>query len=189
MIFPDKMVKRIGVFGPRNSGKTQLINRYVKKRFSDSYMCTISADALVDNDKNIFWDTPGSQRWIQEGLDIAKYCKGFIVCFCPSEPSSFHEALTILSVIQEDKPVVLAATKCDIKPFVIRKEWSTEAASRKVKIISTSAATNNGISHVFNEIMDQTEEDEIVLGSVEYATQQLSGCIYYGINDYIYELE
>ena len=183
------MVKIIGVFGAHTTGKTCLIQKYVKKRFTESYISTMTSDVSNDSHKNIIWDTPGNLRWIEDAIDVSIKCHGIILCFSPSSPESFHESINILKTIK-NVPCVIAATMCDRLPFSIRSEWSSEAKSRNSKIIRTSAATGEGVSEIFEEIFSLVkDEKEVNLGSVEYASNQLSTCIYYGINDYIYELD
>lgn len=183
------MVKTIGIFGAHMCGKTSLLERYMKKRFTDSYMLTMTSDVLLDMNKNKFWDTPGNLRWIEDALNVSKNCKGIILCFSPSEPESFHKSLALLKSMST-KPCVIAATKCDILPFSIRPEWSSEAKSRNIKIIRTSSKTGEGIKEIFEEILSLVkDEKEINLSRVEYASNQIGSCIYYSFNDYIYELD
>ena len=175
------MVKRIAVIGPKCSGKTKLIEKYVKKRYSPTYMSTLVSDVVKDSENNIIWDTPSNPRFIGDVQLVLKKSAGVILCFCPSVPESFHQALALIEGF--DKPFVIAATKADIKPFCIRDEWSSEARVRRVKIIRTSAVNGGGVSQVFKEIYDLVpDEKEIVLSSLEYTTQQLGSCINYGVS-------
>ena len=184
------MVKTIGVFGSHMTGKTSLVQKYVKKRFLDSYMCTMCSDTFKDNQKNIIWDTPGSLRWLDDALSVSKKCNGIILCFSPSEPESFHHSIELFKKINKTMPCVIAATKCDILPFTIRSQWSSEAKSHNCKIIRTSSVSGEGVSEIFDEIFSLVQDEkEVVLGRVEYASQQIGSCIYYGFNDYIYELD
>jgi len=176
------MVKRIAVIGPQASGKSSLVSRYVRKRFSESYCSTCMSDTIEDADNNVLWDTPGNSRWALEVSEAVRLCKGIILCFCPSQPDSFTNAL---AMVQTGKPIVFAATKADIEPFHIRDEWSEEARRRNAKIIRTSSATGVGVSQAFKEIFELVEDEEIVLTSLEYTTQQLGSCINYSV-EHIY---
>jgi len=84
------MVKRIAVIGPKCSGKTKLIEKYVKKRYSPTYMSTLVSDVVKDSENNIIWDTPSNPRFIGDVQLVLKKAAGVILCFCPSVPESFH---------------------------------------------------------------------------------------------------
>jgi signal recognition particle receptor subunit beta len=140
------------------------------------------SETIEDSEQNVLWDTPGNPRWQSESAVAMKKSKGVILCFSPSEPNSFQEALSMVD--NYDKPFVIAATKADIAPFHIRDEWSSEARVRNVKIIRTSAANGGGVSHVFKEIFSLVDDEEIVLTSLEYTTQQIGSCINYSV-DYL----
>ena len=76
----------------------------------------------------------------------------------------------------------MAATKTDTCDWSIKPAWSSEARVRGWKIIKTSAATKDGVSHVFNEILNQTDDSNGVdVGRLEYAGGVMSSCIYTGI--------
>lgn len=169
------MVKQIAIVGPHGCGKTSLVQRYVKKRFSESYCGTVISDTILDSMNNIIWDTPGNTRFKQDIDKIIEKSKGIVLCFSPNDTDSFNQALAMIGTY--DKPVVMAATKTDIEPLHIRDEWSSEARKRNVKIISTSSSTGKGISQVFREILDVVEEEEISLATF---SEQFGSCINYG---------
>ena len=169
------MVKQIAVVGPHGCGKTALVQRYVKKRFSESYCGTVISDTTLDSMNNIIWDTPGNIRFQQDIDKIIEKSKGIVLSFSPNDTDSFSQAWAMLGTY--DKPIVMAATKTDIEPLYIRDEWSTNARNRNVKIIPTSSSSGKGISQVFREIFDMVEEEEISLGTF---SEQLGSCINYG---------
>jgi len=186
------MVKRIAVIGPHATGKTCLIHRYLHRPFHESYISTLFSELYKDEQKNIIWDCPGNMRFMNiETNNIVKKVNGFILTFNPVDNDSFFDALSMADQFQiGERPVVMAATKTDSCEWRIKSSWSSEARVRGWKIIRTSAATKDGISHVFKEIFSQTPESEGVdLGRLEYASGVMSSCIYTGINDYIYELD
>ena len=183
------MVKRVTVIGPSHVGKTSIILQHTKKMFTDTYMSTMFSDVFEDSNNNIIWDTAGNSRWLTSSKDTIKKSKGLIVCFCPNKPDTFDQAMKLLEYALDDIPCIFAATKSDIKPFAIRPEWSRIANSKGAKIIRTSALTGEGIPKLFEEIFSKIESDKIVLGSVEYAKQQIGSCIYSGVNNYIYGLD
>ena len=169
------MVKQIAVVGPHGCGKTALIQRYVKQRFSESYCGTVISDTTLDSMNNIIWDTPGNTRFQHDVDKILEKSKGIILCFSPNDSNSFNQAWAMIG--HYEKPVVMAATKTDIEPFYIRDEWSSEARNRNAKIISTAASTGKGISQVFREILDVVDEEDI---SLKTLSEQLGSCINYG---------
>ena len=171
------MVKQIAIVGPHGCGKTSLVQRYTKKRFSESYCGTVISDTVVDSMNNIIWDTPGNTRFKPDMDKIIEKSKGIVLCFSPDVTDSFNKALSMIG--KYDRPVVMAATKTDIQPLYIRDEWSSEARNRNVKIISTSSFTGKGISQVFREIFDLVDDEEISLGSF---SEQLGSCINYGVS-------
>lgn len=186
------MVKRIAVIGPHTTGKTSLIHRYLHRPFSDSYISTLFSEHYLDKQHNIIWDCPGAHRFISsEVKNIVNKVNGFILTFNPNEVDSFFSALAIADEFDvDDRPVVMAATKTDICDWSIKPAWSSEARVRGWKIIKTSSATKDGVSHVFNEILKQADDSNGVdVGRLEYAGGVMSSCIYTGINNYIYELD
>jgi GTPase SAR1 family protein len=186
------MVKRIAVIGPHATGKTSIIHRYLHRPFSESYISTLFGEVYNDEQNNIIWDCPGHVRFMStEVLNIVNKADGFILTFNPVEDDSFFAAIYIADQLEiGERPVVMAATQTDSCEWCIKAAWSSEARVRGWKIIRTSAATKDGISHVFKEIFEQTPISESVdLGRLEYAHGVMSSCIYTGINDYIYELD
>ena len=188
------MVKRIAVIGPHATGKTSIIHRYLHRPFTESYISTLFGEVYNDEQNNIIWDCPGNMRFMNMNMEtsnIVKKVSGFILTFNPVDDDSFFEALSMADQLGAgERPVVMAATQTDSCEWCIKSSWSSEARVRGWKIIRTSAATKDGISHVFQEIFSQTPESESVdLGRLEYASGVMSSCIYTGINDYIYELD
>lgn len=176
------MVKRIAVIGPSYTGKSNLVQKYMRQPFSASYISSFIAEPRTDMHGNVIWDTPGGTRWSDERTKALKYAKGIVLCFTPSRPETFYEAINMLN----DKPCVIAATKADLSPFHIKKEWSKVAADRGIKIIKVSSKNGMGIFQTFREILSITEEDKIQLSENDY---QLSSCIYNGLYSYIYDVD
>jgi len=186
------MVKRIAVIGPHATGKTSIIHRYLHRPFTESYISTLFGEVYNDEQNNIIWDCPGCRRFMNsQTSNIVNKVSGFILTFNPVDDDSFFDALSMADELHvDDRPVVMAATQTDSCEWRIKSSWSSEARVRGWKIIRTSAATKDGISHVFQEIFSQTPESESIdLGRLEYASGVMSSCIYTGINDYIYELD
>lgn len=185
------MVKRIAIIGPSFTGKSSLIYSYLQKPWSDSYISTICGDAYKDKHGNIIWDSPGQTRFASDIQSIYKRANGFILTFNPSDDESFFNALGVADAANvNDKPVVIAATYSDIEAFNIKPAWSAEASVRGWKIIRTSAKNKIGVTHIFQEIFNQTQDsDNIDIGRIEYAKEVVGSCIYSGFNNYIYELD
>lgn len=186
------MVKCIAVIGPHSTGKTSLIHRYLHRPFYESYISTLFGEVYTDEQKNVIWDCPGHTRFMNtETTNIVKKARGFILTFNPGNKEDFFQAVSMADALCVDgRPVVMAATQTDTCEWCIKPSWSSEARVRGWKIIRTSAATKDGVSHVFQEIFSQTPESESVdLGRLEYASEVMSSCIYTGINNYIYELD
>ena len=180
------MVKRIAVLGSQCTGKSSLIYRYLKKTFFESYMSSMASEPFNDSKGNIIWDTPGNPRWEGETGNAIKLVKGVIVCFAPSNPESFN---FVENFLRHNKlPCIVAATMSDLEPCIIIPKWSNIVSQYDIKIIKVSAAKDDGIFTLFDEIFTITKSDEISITSVEYATQQLTTCINTGLKPYIYDL-
>lgn len=183
------MVKRIAVLGAQGVGKTCLIEKYIRKKFFESYLTTMYNEKHIDMYNNIIWDTPGSLRYQSDALEkISKVSNGYILCFEPSVDTSFHEALTLIDSLKiKNKPVIMAATKSDILPFDIKQVWSSEAHVRGWKIIGTSCENNNGITRIFDEIFNLVEDDEddFEIGTIH----MMSTWLWWVVHNYIYSLE
>jgi len=178
------MVKTIAIVGPFSCGKTKLIERYIKKRINNSYCSTIISDVHMDHGKNVLWDTPGNQRWVDDAKIAVKRSSGIIACFTPSVESSFSNMIEIIDTLDiGSKPLIFAATKTDLE-FSIKETWSNEARIRNAKIIPTSAKNGEGVARLFKEILVLATDVEIVLSRYEYATEQLGTCINYTTSFY-----
>ena len=190
------MVKRVAVIGPHATGKSSLIQRYLNKPFTESYISTLFGEPHeIPNTRDIIWDTPGCRRFEDarggHSPRVWTRVSGFVLCFDPFDTDSFFLALNLADEIEiGERPVVMAATSSDRGTVNIKPAWSQEASIRGWKIIRTSSKSNTGVTHVFKELFDQTpESNSVELGRIEYATTVVRSCIYSGVNNYIYELD
>ncbi len=93
---PYSFIFKIILIGDSNCGKTSLINRYVKKTFSENYICTIGVDFLMKNImiksdliKLQIWDTAGMEKYKQITTSYYRGAQAALICFDLTSKQSF----------------------------------------------------------------------------------------------------
>ncbi len=93
---PYSFIFKLILIGDSNCGKTSLINRYVKKQFSENYICTIGVDFLMKNIllnneliKLQIWDTAGMEKYKQITTSYYRGAQAALICFDLTNYQSF----------------------------------------------------------------------------------------------------
>lgn len=114
------------VIGEANVGKTNMINKYVSDKFSDSTMPTIGLDyqtkeiKLEDQVYSVkFWDTAGQERFQSMIRRVFKQANGVILVYDITNRKSFQLIPNWLKRLEEEIqsniPKILIGNKKDLE--------------------------------------------------------------------------
>ena len=124
MSFETEKKLTICVTGAAGIGKTQLINSIVNGTFTTQYEPTIQEQYQMKmvQSNQIFnlsiIDTSGSSDYAKLTSGALGNSDCVIICYCPYIPRSFDrviEAINETRQISEDMPIIIVATKMDLK--------------------------------------------------------------------------
>ena len=87
---------KIIIIGDSNTGKTSILNRYVKRTFNEHYVCTMGVDFLMktiilNNSlmKLQLWDTAGMEKFKHITHSYYRGAHAAIICFDLTSRVSF----------------------------------------------------------------------------------------------------
>lgn len=151
------------IAGDSAVGKTTLLHRYIKGEFIDSKTITIGVDFFlkeveIDNQTNChlqLWDIGGQERF---RFMVKKYipgARGALLLFDTTSWKSFvniDKWTQLLRIYDKSLPIVLVATKYDLKEFSMVADYYAELKQKKLNMIDyikTSSKTGLNINEVF----------------------------------------
>lgn len=162
-----KKLLKIIILGDSGVGKTSLMNRFVKNKFSTQYKATIGADFLT-RDMDIdgvpvniqIWDTAGQERFQSLGVAFYRGADACLLVYDVNEPKSFTSLSTWCDefLIQstpsdpDNFPFVVLGNKIDVEEQrqVTEKRARSWCESRgNVQYFETSAKTADGVEEAF----------------------------------------
>ena len=147
---------KVSLIGDERTGKTSLILRYLKNKFTNEYITTLGADFVDktythDNLEELqpgdeftvtIWDMAGQAHFV----DIAKiYCEGsagIIIVFDQNDPDSFSTVPKWIKFTQEVSPdavVMIVSNKADLENEVQSSEIEKLSKKTGISIHYTSA--------------------------------------------------
>ena len=166
---------KIALIGDSSVGKTSIINKFTKNKFSNEELPTTGANysqkVIKKHDKVIrldLWDTAGQEQYRAIGRFF--YKEAYIVCLVYDITNSasfenvkniWHEELEKYG--EEYKVVAVLGNKTDlfIKEDVSEEEARKYADEIKALFELTSAKTGDGIEEIFDELVEKYFELEI----------------------------
>lgn len=167
---------KVMLLGESQTGKTSLIQRYVKNNFSLGYITTVGIDFQVKiltlKDKNIklqIWDTAGQERFKNITKNYFQSSDGFVVAYDITSRNSFVSVSTWLKEIQnnapEDTKKILIGNKCDLTNREVSfEEGKNLASENKMQFFETSAKNDINVKETFEaialEIIQSLENNE-----------------------------
>ena len=169
ILFNYKLV----VIGPSDTGKTNLINRYVNNSYDDRSYHSMSSTYVrktvtLDNDETIncdIWDTAGSERYRALLRIFIKNSHGIIIVYDISRKYTFDEIRYYLDLIDYARPnaiVALVGNKLDIEydDYYYHREVTTEegqeyADENNFLFYETSGKDGTNVNELFNDLVDR----------------------------------
>jgi len=175
------------VIGQSGVGKTNLLQRYVNNKFSDSIIPTISTDVLRTQDtyngikaRVKFWDTAGQERFQSLTASFYHNADAVIVVYDTTNRESFQKISFWLSQVKINcrKPVrlMLIGNKNDLVSSrqIALEEAKSCAKSNDMLFFEASAKTNEGdcVNSAFRSLIEETSKVLYVLVSNERKIQE-----------------
>uniref|UniRef100_A0A6G1S7U8 GTP-binding protein Di-Ras2 n=1 Tax=Aceria tosichella TaxID=561515 RepID=A0A6G1S7U8_9ACAR len=161
---------RIIVFGAGSVGKSSLVLRFVKGKFSDSYVPTIedTYQQVISCNRNVctlqITDCSGSHQFpAMQQLNIIKG-HAFMLVYSITSRQSLDVLVPIYQQIQELKgadgtrvPIMIVGNKCDEENNrEVKKELASKVVSESMKDsghMETSAKLNLNVQQAFQELL------------------------------------
>ena len=161
------MVVKIVVIGDSNVGKSNIVNRYTKDKFTEETKSTIGVEfgtkkIEIDNVKikAQIWDTAGQERYKSVTNVYYKSAKGAIVVFDITEPESFSNVDEWIKELKtkadEECVIILVGNKIDLEHLrrVPQSDGIEKAKRYGLHYIETSACTSMNINQLFQTLIE-----------------------------------
>ncbi|NVM03478.1 MAG: GTP-binding protein [Candidatus Helarchaeota archaeon] len=165
---------KIVLVGDEEVGKTSIIIKYVKNRFTEDYKPTLGADFAVKklkfNEKKVklyLWDIGGQKqfknlhKYYYEGANL------FLLVFDLTSYKTFENAINIWTEDIKNNydtiPIILVGNKFDLENErqVLFEEIEKKSLNFINFSIETSAKTGHNIENLFLRILELLETIEI----------------------------
>ena len=163
---------KVVFIGDAGVGKTQIVNKYVGKKFDESYQPTIGVefetmDAKFKNKKIRLhlWSTAGQENY--RAITQIYYKKAQLIAFVYdiNTGDSFNSILKWVEEVKtqnKNAKFLLVGNKCDLEEErrVVTKEEANEYAEKNdMKFFEVSAKTGKGIDDMFEYIISELLKD------------------------------
>lgn len=164
---PYSFIFKIILIGDSNCGKTSSINRYVKKTFSENYICTIGVDFLMKNllinnelIKLQIWDTAGMEKYKQITTSYYRGAQAAVICFDLTNKQSFFNVEKWVADFNRNcnsifkKTICVIGNKADLteERQVDAKEIDDYVRRNNYAYFECSAKTGSNIDVLFLEL-------------------------------------
>ncbi|KAJ3432210.1 rab7b [Anaeramoeba flamelloides] len=165
----NKILLKIIILGDSGVGKTSLMNRYVKNKFTNQYKATIGADFLgkeisVEN-KTVtmqIWDTAGQERFQSLGVAFYRGADCCMLVYDVTEPQSFEhleqwrDEFLIQASPQDPEsfPFVVIGNKIDKEDRKVQQKRVQAWCENKQNIpfFETSAKDSTNVNNAFEQV-------------------------------------
>jgi small GTP-binding protein len=151
------------IAGDSGVGKTTLVHRYVRGEFIDSTTITVGVEFLlkeVEIAQNTschlqLWDIGGQERFRFMVKEYIPGARGALLLFDTTSWKSFvniDKWTQLLRIYNKKLPIVLVATKYDLKEFSMVADYYAELKQKKLNMIDyikTSSKTGLNVDDVF----------------------------------------
>lgn len=151
------------IAGDSGVGKTTLVHRYVKGKFIDSTTITVGVEFFLKeveinqrtNCHLQLWDIGGQERF---RFMVKKYipgARGALLLFDTTNWKSFvniDKWTQLLRIYDKNLPILLVATKYDLKDFSMVADYYADLKKKKLNMINyvkTSSKTGLNVEDVF----------------------------------------
>lgn len=173
MASSTKIDAKVVLLGKSYVGKTCLVERYLKNRFTGDtvpYQNTIGAaygaKSIMINGRTVIlgiWDTAGSERYEAMSRIYYRGAKAAILCFDLTDKSSFDRIRFWIGELrqhEENCKIYLCATKYDLvdehpeQRAVPRNTAQSLAVDCLAELYETSSKTGKDIERLFTQIAE-----------------------------------
>ena len=165
----NEYITKILTLGDTTVGKTSIILRFTKEKYTENRLATIGVDfksqiMQIENNrvKVLIWDTAGQERFKNIASQYYNGGDGAILVFDITNKSTFERISYWLYELNQKKDLkelalVLVGNKIDLKDNrqVSSEEAQSFAKQNNIKYFETSAQENIGIDEVMNYIVGE----------------------------------
>ena len=165
----NEYITKILTLGDTTVGKTSIILRFTKEKYTENRLATIGVDfksqiMQIENNrvKVLIWDTAGQERFKNIASQYYNGGDGAILVFDITNKSTFERISYWLDELNQKKDLkelalVLVGNKIDLKDNreVSSEEAQSFAKQNNIKYFETSAEENIGIDEVMNYIVGE----------------------------------
>ena len=169
---PYDYLFKVVFVGDDTVGKTQIVSKFVGKKFDESYQPTVGVEFAtkvveVKKKKIILqlWDTAGLEKFRSITQAYYKNSKLIVLVYAVNDKNSFDNISKWVEEVKtqnKDVKFLLVGNKCDLeeKRQVSIKDGEDWANANNMKFIEVSAKTGVGISDdMFNSIIKELLEE------------------------------
>tara|TARA_Y100000590_G_scaffold343714_2_gene392827 strand:+ start:28278 stop:28919 length:642 start_codon:yes stop_codon:yes gene_type:complete len=162
--YPE-IIYKVAIIGESYTGKSSLLNRYIKKSFNNSFVSTIGVDFFIKNlminnklVKIQLWDTAGQEQYANLIKSYFTNCTVALIVYDITNRSTFNKVDYWLKTFKmnynEDRPCVLIGTKCDLERDreVSQIEGYAKASNLDMDFIECSSKNNINIDDIFENL-------------------------------------
>ena len=158
------MIFKILLIGDAGVGKTNIVERYINKKFEENSVSTIGVDLRdktfdFDGDrvKVQIWDTAGDPKYRTLQDSYYKGAQGFMLVYDISNKKSFenldkwYKAIKVDNKNSNNIKVILVGNKSDLeeKREITEEEGKNKAESFGFSFLETSSLNGNKIDEAF----------------------------------------
>ncbi|ORD99289.1 RAA2D [Hepatospora eriocheir] len=169
----NNYVFKIVIIGDTNVGKTKIIERLTKNKFTESISPTIGVDFStmtfkLDSDtcKAQIWDTAGQERY---HAIISAYYRGAVVVYDITDTKSFDNVFdewlkSIKKACDSNISILLIGNKSDLKSDreIETDKAKSMAISEEMEFFETSAKSGKNVYEAFQNFISKIYEKEKV---------------------------
>ena len=162
---------QIVVLGSSESGKSSIMERYIKNEFSEDKNKTKrmdfkARDKIEENVRVCLWDTPGKMILQPVTACFYRQAHGFVILYSICDRFSFKKVkywLKIpISFCQQKVGLLLCGNKCDESSRKVSTEEGEELAKEiGALFFETSAKTGHNVEEAFDAIFYQITNSDL----------------------------